>query len=187
MYTCQHCGDAFLFQPDSCPTCAQQHRRRATSKRIREQRASYDLSGSISDANFWQLLKWYPWCPCCGRRWEQIPESISRDHIIPISRGGVNTSANLQPLCHTCNSWKSDHLIAFHPKLAGHVVALPTVLHPLFKSVSPFQPPPIQDQIQINLFEHDSTPVQIAYPQATQAQLEAETIRLTWIEIVQSA
>lgn len=35
-------------------------------------------------------------------------ESLTIDHIQPINRGGENKLGNLQTLCHSCNSSKSD-------------------------------------------------------------------------------
>lgn len=40
-------------------------------------------------------------CLKCGSS-----ESITRDHVIPLSRGGLHTVTNLQPLCVSCNSQK---------------------------------------------------------------------------------
>lgn len=40
-------------------------------------------------------------CLKCG-----ATESITRDHVIPLSRGGLHTITNLQPLCVSCNRRK---------------------------------------------------------------------------------
>lgn len=70
----------------------------------------------LSKNNFtniqWEmLLKFY--CPngaciCCG---EIKPLSI--DHVIPISRGGINSISNIQPICCKCNSKKRTKIIDY--------------------------------------------------------------------------
>ncbi|NJM00749.1 MAG: HNH endonuclease [Synechococcaceae cyanobacterium RM1_1_27] len=185
VYICPDCHDRFLFQPQECPTCASGQQRQLRSRRARERRSSYDPTGKIAHEEFWALLKWYPCCPCCGQTWEQIPTPISQDHIIPISRGGPNTTANLQPLCQPCNLWKSDHLIAFDPIQPGRAVALPPRLQAHFASLpegqdgdSPNLAAPAQLQLWDPISEAD--PV---FPQASPSQLEAITVAKTRAQI----
>ena len=47
------------------------------------------------------VLREEPMCRACGGAASQV------DHIMPLSRGGTNDRANLQPLCHSCHSRKT--------------------------------------------------------------------------------
>lgn len=51
-------------------------------------------------------------CAYCGEK-----KPLTRDHIIPIIRGGTNYITNIQPLCHTCNSRKSTR-----PDIINHTI-----------------------------------------------------------------
>jgi 5-methylcytosine-specific restriction endonuclease McrA len=81
------------------------HRRRARMA---------EAEGSFTTAEWEALRKRYTRCPGCGRRWDEIPippgwkSPITRDHVVPISKGGRNDISNLQPLCYSCNSKKGD-------------------------------------------------------------------------------
>ncbi len=61
--------------------------------------------GSHTDGEWEELKKKYNYtCLCCGKSEPVI--KLSKDHIIPVIKGGKNDIKNLQPLCRRCNSQK---------------------------------------------------------------------------------
>ncbi|MGY2727435.1 putative amidophosphoribosyltransferase [Thermostichus sp. OS-CIW-21] len=71
-YCCPECGDGLLFRLDPCPTCASRQRQKQQAAPAGEKRSSYDLTGRVAAAEFWQLLRWYPCCPRCGKPWSKV-------------------------------------------------------------------------------------------------------------------
>lgn len=59
-------------------------------------------------------------CQYCGRKSNELKmrESLTRDHLIPISRGGLNAWSNVVTACSSCNTRKANRLpdeIGMHP------------------------------------------------------------------------
>jgi 5-methylcytosine-specific restriction endonuclease McrA len=56
----------------------------------------------------------------CGGYFEF--STLSRDHIVPVSRGGRDTWTNVVTACKRCNQRKSNHLLA---EISMDLLALP--------------------------------------------------------------
>jgi len=59
-------------------------------------------------------------CQYCGRTQAELRprESLTRDHLVPLSRGGTNDWSNVVTACSPCNTRKSNRLpseIGMHP------------------------------------------------------------------------
>jgi 5-methylcytosine-specific restriction endonuclease McrA len=70
-------------------------------------------------------------CQYCGRHQHELKlrESLTRDHLIPISRGGLNEWGNVVTACSPCNTRKGNRLpdeIGMHPL---HVPVEPHFVH----------------------------------------------------------
>lgn len=59
-------------------------------------------------------------CQYCGRPGTELRlrESLTRDHVVPMSRGGTNEWTNVVTACSPCNTRKANHMpeeIGMHP------------------------------------------------------------------------
>ncbi len=64
-------------------------------------------------------------CQYCGRSADQFRERecLTRDHLVPFSRGGTNDWSNVTTPCSTCNTRKGDRLpeeCGMHPRTSPH-------------------------------------------------------------------
>lgn len=64
--------------------------------------------GSHTEDEWQKLCSFFSVCPRCGKETEQF----TKDHIIPLSRGGTDDISNICPLCLRCNVQKSNVYIA---------------------------------------------------------------------------
>ncbi len=67
-------------------------------------------------------------CQYCARPATALRprESLTRDHVVPLSRGGLNTWTNVVTACSSCNTRKADRL---PEEIGWHLLHPPTEPH----------------------------------------------------------
>jgi 5-methylcytosine-specific restriction enzyme A len=70
-------------------------------KAIRQERAK---ARDLRKSRWWQQKIATGICHYCQRHCR--PDELTMDHIVPVSRGGKSTKANLAPTCKDCNTRK---------------------------------------------------------------------------------
>lgn len=69
---------------------------------------------NITPAQWESLKKFYNYtCLRCGRKEPDI--KLTHDHVIPLSKGGLNALENSQCLCKSCNSSKGAKHVDYRP------------------------------------------------------------------------
>lgn len=93
--------------------------KRKWQERKRHLARTDDLYGlqSQSKKRWRQLLKILgDVCLKCGA------QPVTKDHIVPLARGGLNHPTNLQPLCGPCNRSKSDGIADYRTPAIREVI-----------------------------------------------------------------
>lgn len=62
--------------------------------------------------------EWLALCDAYGNRCLRCGEEkpLTRDHVVPVARGGGNEISNIQPLCRSCNSAKGVSTTDYRPQ-----------------------------------------------------------------------
>jgi 5-methylcytosine-specific restriction endonuclease McrA len=79
--------------------------------RIRRRTKGRNIINNLTQREWLDILEVYNYrCAYCDAEFE-VENMPTKDHIIPISKGGHNTKENIVPACRSCNSKKHNMLI----------------------------------------------------------------------------
>lgn len=86
---------------------AWRHANPARARSLVHRRRTRLKTGTVHDRDWRRLVHRHGGCCAyCG-----VEAEMTMDHVVPVSRGGVNTIGNILPACLTCNSSKSNKLL----------------------------------------------------------------------------
>ena len=103
-WTSSSTGQIYLY----CRTCRDERRVNYVKRKLAN-------GGTHTQAEWFKKLHRFSKCPRCGRHWADIPprpnkrykNPWTKDHIVPLSRGGSDDISNIQPLCYQCQFHKN--------------------------------------------------------------------------------
>jgi len=71
-----------------------------------------DIINTLTAEEWLDILKQHNFkCAYCGKDLLDLFDKPTRDHVIPLNKGGDNTAENVVPACKSCNGIKGDRLI----------------------------------------------------------------------------
>jgi hypothetical protein len=106
IYTSSRTGKSKLY----CRDCQRNRRDTYNNRKLAN-------GGGHTRKQWLDKLAQYACCPHCGRGWQEIParpnkrygnRTWTKDHIIPVSKGGKDDIDNIQPLCYQCQFKKNN-------------------------------------------------------------------------------
>lgn len=87
----------------------QEHKEEKYASNRKYRNLKLNCEGSHTESEWRILLEFYGnRCLACNSK-----ENLSRDHVVPLSKGGTDYIENIQSLCKSCNSKKKDKEIDF--------------------------------------------------------------------------
>lgn len=93
----------------SNPDFRKRHLERASSHSRKRRALKLGSNTSFTEQQWIDLCNKYGnRCLCCGKK-----AKLTRDHVVPLTRGGSNDISNIQPLCMKCNHKKLTKIIDY--------------------------------------------------------------------------
>ena len=90
---------------------------KASNQRGKSKRRANEANiiNTLTAEEWIEILKEYKFkCAYCGKKFTLFDRE-TRDHVIPISKGGNNTKENIVPACRSCNTKKYNKILLTKP------------------------------------------------------------------------
>lgn len=73
-----------------------------------KRRTGIAVTSDLTSEQWSHILERYGWC--CAYCQVFLGDEATRDHVVPLSRGGGHTASNVVPCCRMCNSIKGTNV-----------------------------------------------------------------------------